>query len=143
MERKAFLAAAVTVMMLAAAGCGEKKTEKKVPMGPEETVEAFVRAVTAGEFETAMSLCDTMTMKEYIDRYAQAWDMLAKKDSGATAIAAGSMADAELAVEDIAKNEDKRIVTYSLTVGDRTKKKTATVKKEEGAWKVERITDSL
>ena len=51
MERKAFLAAAVTVMMLAAAGCGEKKTEKKVPMGPEETVEATTEVAEVNPWE--------------------------------------------------------------------------------------------
>ena len=129
-------------MLVMAAGCGGRQ-DKKAEMGPAETVEAFVRAVTAGEFDEAMSLCDTLTMKEYVDRYAGAWDMLTRKDSSATAIAAGIMADFEFAVEDIAKNDDSRLVTYTVTAGGKTKTKTATVKKDEGVWKVEEITDSL
>ena len=147
MDKKLVNAAAITVVfMLMVAGCGgkrEKKAARKAEMGPAETVEAFVGAVTAGEFERAMSLCDTLTMKEYVDRYAKAWDMLSKKDSSAAAIAAGSMAEASFAFEDIAKNDDGRLVTYTVTVGDQTKKKTATVRKEEGVWKVTEITDSL
>jgi hypothetical protein len=53
------------------------------------------------------------------------------------------MADFEFAVEDIAKNDDSRLVTYTVTAGGKTKTKTATVKKDEGVWKVEEITDSL
>ena len=132
----------LALVLLVAAGCGERK-QKKAEMGPAETVEEFVKAVTAGEFGTAMELCDTSAMKGYIDRYARAWDMLAKKDSCAAAIAAQSLADASFVVEDIEKSEDRRLVTYTVVLGDQTKKKTATVRKEEGVWKVEEITDSL
>jgi hypothetical protein len=129
-------------ILIIAVGCGGRQ-EKKPEMGPAETVEAFIRAVTAGEFDEAMSLCDTLTMKEYVDRYAGAWDMLAKKDSSATAIAAGVMADIEFSVEDIVKDDDSRLVTYTVTASGQTKRKTATVKKDEGVWKVEEITDRL
>ncbi len=140
MGRKAFLAGAAAVMMLMAAGCGEKKA---AVMGPDETVEAFCRAVAAGRFEEAKSLCDTVTMKGYIEKYAQAWNMLTEKDSKATAIASASLADADIMVEDIAKDGDRRIITYVIAAGDMDKKKTATVRKEDGVWKVERITDCL
>ena len=113
-------------------------------MGPEETLEAFCRTMSGGEFEEAMSFCDTMTMIGYIERYAQAWNMMAKKDSGATAIAAATLADAEIIVEDISKDGDKRTITYIIAAGEgMKKKKTATVGKAEGVWKVEKITDSL
>lgn len=136
---------ALTVLLLMAAGCGERNSgSTDVALGPEETVEAFCRAVAGSDFEKAMSLCDTTTMKGYIRQYAQAWDMMARTDSGATAIAAASLADAEFIVEDIARDGDKRTVTYTIAAGkDMNKKKTAVVRKEEGAWKVEKITDSL
>lgn len=144
-SRKVFLAGAAAVMLLAAAGCGQRKAEKKAAvMGPEETVEAFCRTMAAGKFEEAMSLCDTETMKGYIERYAQAWNMMAKKDSGATAIAASSLADADIMVEDIVKDGDRRTITYAIAAGEgMEKKKAATVRKEDGVWKVEKITDSL
>ena len=135
---------ALTALLLMAAGCGERNGgSTDVALGPEETVEAFCRAVAGCDFEKAMSLCDTTAMKGYIGQYARAWDMMARKDSGATAIAAASLADAEFIVEDMARDGDKRTVTYTIAAGKGMKKKTAVVRKEEGAWKVEKITDSL
>ena len=136
---------AVTVLLIMAAGCGERNSgSTDVALGPEETVEAFCRAVAGSDFEKAMSLCDTTTMKGYIGQYAQAGDMMARKDSGATAIAAASLANAEFIVEDMTRDGDKRMIIYTIAAGkDMNKKKTAVVRKEEGAWKVEKITDSL
>ena len=133
----------IMAVILLTAGCGERK-EKAAVMGPEETVEAFCSAVAGGHFEEAMSLCDTLTMKGYIERYSQAWNMLTKKDSGATAIAAASLAEADMIIENVSKDGDMRIVTFTIAAGEgMNKKKTATVRKDEGVWKVEKITDSL
>ncbi len=131
-------------MMAMVAGCGERRDKTGGQMKPEETVEAFCKAVARGDFKTAMPLCDTLTMKEYIDNYVQAWDVLVQKDSGAVAIAASSLAESVFTVDDITKDGEKRIVSYTITAGDgMQKKKSATVKKEEGEWKVEKITDIL
>ena len=127
---------AVAGMM--AAGCGEKK---KVEMGPEETVEAFCRAVAGGDFETAMSLCDSLSMKEYVDGYVRTLDMLKQRDSSSVAIAAATVAEAEFIVEDTIKEGDSRHIFFRLRLDGKEKKKLATLKKEEGAWKVETIID--
>jgi len=144
MRRKAVLATAAAVMMLAA-GCGgseEKKTEEQ--LGPEETVEAFCREMAAGGFEDAMALCDTMTMKGYIETYAEAWEMQVKADSSATAIAGSVLAGAEFIVEDAVKEGDRRHILYIMDAGNGLKKeKKATVRKIEGVWKVEQITDRI
>lgn len=128
------------VAMAMAAGCGGRND---VEMGPEDTVKAFCRAVAGGDMEEAMSLCDTITMKGYIEEYAAAWGMLAEKDSSATAIAASSLAEADIIIEDMVKEGgDRRMITYSIiTCHGLEKKKKAAVRKEEGAWKVEEITD--
>ena len=143
MGRKIF--GALAVLLLMAEGCAERSGGRtEVTLGPEETVEAFCRAVAGLDFEKAMSLCDTTAMNGYIRQYVQAWDMMARKDSGATAIAAASLAGAEFTVEDMAREGDRRMITYTIAAGkDMSKKKTAVVRKEEGAWKVEKITDSL
>ena len=128
-------------MLVMAAGCGGRQ-DKKAEMGPAETVEAFVRAVTAGEFDEAMSLCDTTAMKGYIETYAQAWLMQAKADSSATAIAGAVLSEADITVEDVVREGEKRHILYIMDAGNGLKKeKKATVKKEEGVWKVEQITD--
>ena len=136
---------AVTALLLMAAGCRERNDGRtEVVLGPEETVEAFCKAVAGSDFEKAMSLCDTTAMKGYIGQYAQTWNMMARKDSGATAIAAASLANAEFIVEDMTRDGDKRMIIYTIAAGkDMKKTKTAGVRKEEGTWKVEKITDSL
>lgn len=126
------------VVGMMAAGCGE---QKKVEMGPEETVEAFCRAVAGGDFETAMSLCDSLSMKEYVDGYVRTLDMLKQRDSSAAAIASAVVAEAEFIFEDTVKEGDSRHIFYRMSLDSREKKKLAILKKEEGAWKVETIID--
>ena len=143
MRRKAVLATAAVMML--AAGCGGNEVKKaEEQLGPEETVEAFCRVMAAGGFEDAMALCDTMTMKGYIETYAEAWEMQVKADSSAAVIAASLLADAEFIVEDAVKEGDRRHILYIMDAGNGLKKeKKATVRKIEGVWKVEEITDSI
>ena len=142
--KRIIIMAAVAATMSVAASCGNGKTDKAVELGPEQTLEAFCRAVASGEFDKATGLCDTTAMKGYIGQYAQTWNMMARKDSGATAIAAASLANAEFIVEDMTRDGDKRMIIYTIAAGkDMKKTKTAVVRKEEGTWKVEKITDSL
>lgn len=123
------------------AGC--KGAEKEKVMGPEQTVEAFCRAVTAGEWAEAEALCDTLSMKEYLDSYKEAWETLHKEDSCAMAIAKGILAGTVMSVDDIRKEDDRRIISYTLTADGNRKARKAVVRKEEGAWRVERISDVL
>jgi len=133
-------AAAVVTVMMMAAGCGQRN--ESVEMGPGETVEAFCKALAGGDLEAARELCDTVTMNGYIRDYAGALDMQMQADSCVAVLAAGMLAQAEFAVDEVAKEGDRRIVHYTVKVAeDMTKKKTAKVRKEEGAWKVEEITD--
>lgn len=130
---------AVTVMALCAVGC---KSSKSVEMGPTEVVEAFNRAITAGDFNQAKQLCDTASMKDYLDSYHEAWDVLQAEDSSALSIAASILEKAVIEVEEVKKEGEKRIVLYTLEADGHSKVRKATVKKEEGAWRVERITDA-
>ena len=143
MKCKTLMTVAICICM--AAGCGGSEEKKSaVQMGPEETVEAFCRTMAAGGFEDAMALCDTMTMKEYIESYTKAWDMQVKADSSAAAIAAAMLSEADFKVEDIAREGEKRHILYIMDAGNGLKKeKNATVRKEEGVWKVEQITDRI
>jgi hypothetical protein len=106
-------------------------------------VEAFCRAVTAGEWAEAEALCDTLSMKEYLDSYKEAWETLHKEDSCAMAIAKGILAGTVMSVDDIRKEDDRRIISYTLTADGNRKARKAVVRKEEGAWRVERISDVL
>ncbi len=116
---------------------------KTVEMSPEEVVEAFSRAVAAGDFATAYELCDTVGMKDYIDNYREALTSLQKVDSSATAIAASMLSGAEFEVTDIDRDGETVSVRYRLEAEGNTKTKTATVKKEEGGWRVTSVTDRI
>lgn len=132
--------AVAVVAAMVAAGCGQRS--ESVEMGPGETVEAFCKALAGGDLETARGFCDTVAMNGYIRNYAEALDMQMQADSCVAGIAAGMLTQAEFAVDEVAKEGDRRIVHYTVKVSeDMTKKKTAKVRKEEGVWKVEAISD--
>ena len=133
------LGAAAAFAFLVGNGC---KGGQSVEMGPSEVVEAFNRAVTAGDFSKASELCDTVAMKDYLDSYHEAWDVLQAEDSSALSIAASILEKAVIEVEEVKKEGDKRIVLYTLEADGHSKTRKAIVKKEEGAWRVERITDA-
>lgn len=128
---------ATLMLLLRDAGSGDN-----VELGPEETVEAFCRAVTAGDFDCACGLCDTVAMKAYLDSHREAWEVLSREDSSALAIASSILSGAVMQVSDVAKDGDRRLVTYSLEADGHSKSRVATVRKEEGAWKVAGITDA-
>lgn len=115
---------------------------RSVEMGPTEVVEAFNRAITAGDFATAGSLCDTVAMKDYLESYKEAWDVMLEEDSTALSIASSILEKAVTDVEEVKKEGEKRMVFYTLKADGHSKTRKAVVKKEEGEWKVERITDA-
>lgn len=135
-----FLAPAAAALMLLS--CGGKGTGK-VEMGPEEVVEAFNKAVTAGDFASAKELCDTSAMKDYLDTYMEAWEVLQQEDSSALAIASSLLSGAVIQVEKVEKAEEGKAIYYTLEADGRSKTRKATVKKVEGAWRVESITDAV
>jgi hypothetical protein len=130
---------AVVAGLVILAGCGGSNEKA---MGPEETVEAFCRAVTAGQWNQAEALCDTLSMKEYLDSHKEAWETLQKEDSCTLAIAESILAETIMTVEQVSREDDRRVVSYTLTADGNSKMRKAILKKEEGAWRVERITDA-
>ena len=94
------------------AGCGGSNEKA---MGPEETVEAFCRAVTAGQWSKAEALCDTVSMKAYMDSHKEAWETLQREDSCALAIAESILAETVMTVEGVSKEDDRRVVHYALS----------------------------
>lgn len=133
------LGAAAAFAFLVGNGCNGSQS---VEMGPAEVVEAFNRAVTAGDFGKASELCDTVSMKDYLESYKEAWDVIIAEDSTVLSIASSILQKAVIEVEEVQKDGDKRIVIYSLEADGHSKTRKAVVKKEEGAWRVEKITDA-
>ena len=131
---------AVVAAMVCLVGCwgGQKSAE----MGPVETVEAFCKAVSAGQWDEAEALCDSLSMKDYIDVQKQTWARLEKEDEGAMKVAKSIMESTRVTVDDMHKADDKRIVTYTLETDGLSKTNKAILRKEEGAWRVEAITEA-
>lgn len=140
MKNKIFIVALIGICTLMH-GC--RNAEEKKEMSPEAVVETFYRAVAAGDFEQACALCDSVGMQDYIEAYREAWADMQKKDSSALAIAGSILSEAEIKIEKVTKEGDGRTISYSIRTEDNTKKKVATVTKEEGAWRVESITDAI
>ena len=108
-------------------------------LGPGETLETFYTSLFSGDFEGAESLCDTLVMKEYIGNVQDRWN---QTDSSVMAIVPAILSETSLDVTDIVKNGQERTVFYELTAADGTsREKIATLRNEEGAWKIKAITD--
>lgn len=133
------LGAAAAFTFIVVNGCKGSQNEE---MGPVEVVEAFNRAITAGEFEKAEELCDSISMKDYLESYAEAWYILQEEDSTILSIASSILGDAVIEVEEVTKDGDRRSIRYTLEADGHSKSRKAIVKKVEGAWRVEKITDA-
>ena len=129
----------VYILTIAATcSCSSDKT------GPETVVETFNKAVSTGNWAEAEKMCDTLSMKEYMDNCKQTWVALQKEDSAAFNIAVSILAETEIKVTDIQKTEDGRVVCYTVSNNTMQKEKKASVRKnEEGEWKVTAITDAI
>lgn len=138
MSKRIFRISAFLVALMTLAGChGERSME----MGPVETVEAFYKAVSVGEWDRAESLCDTLSLKEYLTTHKNAWKHLEKVDQNAMEVAKSIMTNTTIKIEESNKVDEKRIVTFTIEADGHSKKKKATVAKVEGAWRVEKITE--
>lgn len=133
---------AILVSLTVLAGCTGSRKAKE--MGPAETVEAFCSALISGEYDEAFSFCDSLQMQSYIDNIRAAFNEAARRDSSAAAIAASILKEAQVEIGEISKEQDKRMVNYTIIINEDLKKeKIASMKKEEGEWKIEAITDRV
>lgn len=124
--------------------CSCSQTGKKEKaLGPEETVEAFCKAIACGDFAAARELCDTVSMAPYLGACQERWDNMASMDSALVDIAAALLSSAQIDIKETVRDGDCRKVSYSIdaTMGMK-KEKVAVVRKEEGAWRVEMISDA-
>ena len=128
------------IMVALFSGCRGTE-EKGQVLGPEAVVEAFCRAVAAGDMEQAEMLCDTVSMKGYLEEWTETWSELTRKDSSALRIASGILSESSFTVTNVVKDGDRRVITYTLATGDKSKNRSAVVRKEEGEWRVESLTD--
>lgn len=135
-------AAVATTTVLSVISCGGNK-DSKGEMSPEEVVETFNRAITSGDFDKAAGLCDTVAMNAYLESYINAWNEMQEKDSSVLAIASSILSEAALTIEGTEKTDTGRTVYYRIEAEGKSKRKMAALRKEEGEWRVETITDII
>lgn len=139
MRNKIFIAALIGICTLMH-GCGD--AEEKKAMEPEAVAEAFCRAVAAGDFETASSLCVAAGMTEYLDRQKEGWDEVREKeDSNALLIASEMLSEIVITINEVIKEDNRRHVFCSIGFEGNKKEKVIILQKEEGEWKVTAIAD--
>ena len=120
------------------AGCFQGN---KSETGPRETLETFYIHLCNGDFDGAGSHCLKPEMDGYLEDFRTAWE---KNDSTVIVITSDILSEMTITITDEEKNGESRSIFYKLTSTDsHSKEKIATLKKEEGAWKIEAITDRL
>lgn len=125
------MAAAVFIM-----GCQQNGETKP---GPDDTLEIFYRNLCSGAFEQTGDLCDIPFMEEYINCFRSAWE---NNDSTIRVIASDILADVSIEITDTEQNSQNLTIFYKMTSTDgQSKEKIATLRKEEGAWKITAIID--
>lgn len=119
--------------------CGGKDRQDQT--GPEGIVETFYRSLCAGDFDKARSLCDTLEMEDYLGGFQDAWE---SEDSTVRAIASDILSEMTVNITDTERDGQTRTVFYELSgPGGSDKEKAATLSKEEGEWKIKKITDRI
>jgi len=140
--RAAVVTAIALVIVLIIAFRGDSSSPAKAD-GPAQVVETFNRAITAGDFAKAATLCDTVSMRNYLESYQEAWQTINREDSTVLSIASDILSGAVLNIEDILTEDGKKVVLYTLEADGHSKTRQARLKKEEGEWRIEAITDRI
>ena len=109
----------------------------------EIALENFIYALRDGDFETAFSLCDTTLMHDYLEAYKQIWEAKSQKDSASFAALTSKVGNIILHTTDLKELDGVCIIDYTLSMDEFTKQCSATVRKEEGEWKVATITNGI
>ena len=131
--RRLLIAMAASVFIMGCQQNGEGQ------LGPDETLKTFYRDLCSGSFEQAESLCDIPSMEEYINCFRSAWE---NNDSTIRVIASDILADVSIEITDTEQNSQNLTIFYKMTSTDgQSKEKIATLRKEEGAWKITAIID--
>ena len=109
---------------------------------PEAALQEFYSSLTSGDFGKAADLCDQAAMESYLSSYKAEWEELKQADSTAHAEVMEMMKNTEIIVSEITEEEGRCQVTYRIEALGSTKIRTAELRKEEGEWLVEKITDA-
>lgn len=120
---------------------GDSSSKAEKNLGPEAVVENFTSAMKEGNFDKAENLCTADTMKVYMDAYKQKWEELKEANGEAFEETVKVLAGTEIHFEGMQEIDGMCMVDYTLEMNGVQKKHQATLRKEEGEWKVVKITD--
>lgn len=110
---------------------------------PEDILKEFMSAMKAGDFEKAYELCDTASMKEYLNEYMEIWEVKSLKDSTAFSSTVEILAGISVEIDKFEEKDGECLVHYTLQMDSNTRKCQAKMKKEEGEWKIAEITNGI
>lgn len=131
------VAAIVAIFVMKDGGSSEKKTA-----GPEDVIIGFTSALKEGDFEKAYSLCDTSSMHAHLDAYVQLWETKSAKDSAAFAATLKILSETAVEIDGVEEKDGACFVDYTLELDGDIRKCQASLKKEEGEWKIAAITSA-
>jgi maltose-binding protein MalE len=144
-NRRKFVYVAVVAILAAGAyflfsGNGDS-SEMKKNLDPEGVVEEFTAAMKEGNFEKAGKLCAADSMSVYLDSFKQMWNALSNKGGEAFDETVAILAGTEVHFAGMQEMDGVCLVDYTLEMNGIQKKHQATLRMEEGEWKVVKITD--
>lgn len=110
-------------------------------LGPEGVMMEFVSAMKAGDFEKAYELCDSASMHGHMESYMKMWEKHSQKDSAEFSALTEILAGTEVHFKGMTEADGTCVVEYALELEGSRKECSATLRMEEGEWKLVEITD--
>ena len=143
-RRKYVYLAAIAILGVGACllfGNGETSSREEKKLGPEAVVGEFFSAMKAGEFKTAEKFCNADSMTVYMNAYQQKWKKLSENNKGTFEETAKILSETQIDFNGMQELDGVCIVDYTLEMNGIQKMHQATLRMEEGEWKMVRITD--
>jgi hypothetical protein len=139
-----YIGAGILAAALAAFLClrGEETARAQKP-GPEEVLTSFSESMKRGDFKKAKGMCDTVSMQDYLDAYIRKWEEKSQKDSAAFASTVNVLSETVMEIGNLEEMDGVCFIDYTLTLDGNTRQSRASLKKEEGEWKVAEITGRI
>jgi hypothetical protein len=131
-------AALLAVSAIFVFSCRSQEGER---LGPEGVVTEFVSAMKTGDFDKAYRLCDSASMHGRLDPYIQMWKKMSQKDSASFSAMTEILAGTEVHFKGMTEGDGTCVVEYAVKMEDSGKNCSATLRMEEGEWKLVEITD--
>ena len=142
-RRKFILLTGAALLAASAIFIFSSRSDEGEKPGPEGVVTEFVSAMKTGDFDKAYGLCDTSSMSDHLKAYAQMWEEKSQQDSAAFSAINEILAGTQVHIQSMAEADGTCVVEYMLEMEGARKESSATLRLEEGEWKIVEITSKL